>query len=67
MKQWPEHSVQGYLNRLPSYKLEFLWNTRYNTDSTILTPADYERILSLLRTRPDSQLFDCDPNETAPP
>ena len=57
MKQWPEYSVQGYLNRLPTYKLEFLWNTRNDTDSTILTPADYEQILSLLRTRPDSSLF----------
>ena len=59
MEQWPEHSVQGYLTRLPTYKLEFLLKGKGHPDpQCILLPEDYTLIESILRSRPDSDLFD---------
>ena len=55
MQQWPEHSVYGYLTRLPTYKLErILEEEHMSSDNSILTAEDYEFIRKILRERPDS-------------
>lgn len=59
MQQWPEHSLYGYLGRLPTYKLEILLDARHSDGAdTILLPNDYDRIERILRERPDSRLFE---------
>ena len=59
MEQWPEHSVQGYLTRLPTDKLEELLDKRENSQYA-LGPKDYELIEVILRSRPDSKLYGTD-------
>lgn len=58
MEQWPEHSIQAYLTRLPTYKLELVFDSqRCPNPNSVLQPEDYARILQILHTRPDSQYF----------
>ena len=58
MEKWPEHSIRGYLTRLPTDKLEQILDARYSRSAnTLLQPADYEWIEQLLRNRPDSRLY----------
>ena len=58
MEQWPEHSIQAYLTRLPTYKLELILDARNSKNAhSLLTETDYALILQILRTRPDSQYF----------
>ena len=58
MQKWPELSVYGYLMRLSTEKLELIWDAQYTADSdTALTPEDYTFIEQILRTRPDSKLY----------
>ena len=59
MEQWPEHSVQAYLTRLPTYKLELILDAENSASAhSLLTQEDYARILALLRARPDSRYFE---------
>ena len=58
MEHWPEHSLYSYLKRLPTEKLELIWDTRRApAANTILTAEDYRYIEKILRNRPDSKLF----------
>lgn len=55
MQQWPEHSLWGYLTRLPTYKLELILEARYLPHSnTVLTAEDYVFIENILRTREEN-------------
>lgn len=55
MQQWPEHSLRGYLTRLPTYKLELILKARNLPHSnTVLTAEDYAFIESILRTRKET-------------
>ena len=59
MQKWPEHSVYAYLMRLPTEKLELIWEAQYAPGSnTALIPEDYAFIEKLLRSRPDSKLYE---------
>ena len=57
MKQWMEHSIRGYLTRLPSYKLELILHGKRQSERSVLTEEDYRFIEDLLRDRRDSSLF----------
>ena len=58
MEQWPAHSVRGYLKRLPTYKLEWILETRcLPSANSLLTSDDYVFIEQILQMRPDSRLF----------
>ena len=58
MRQWPEHSVQSYLTKLPTYKLEILLDIKDLPQSNfVLHPEDYALIEMVLRNRPDSRFW----------
>ena len=58
MEQWPTHSIQAYLTRLPTCKLELVLDSQRCPDpNSVLQPEDYARILQILRNRPDSRYF----------
>ena len=57
-KQWPEHSLRGYLMRQPTYKLKLIWDARNTPNpNALLQPEDYAWIESILREREDSFLY----------
>ena len=59
MQQWPEHSLYGYLTRLPTYKLELILDAQDRPAvGSILQPEDYAFIRELLQSRPDSKQFE---------
>ena len=64
MEQLQDHSIRGYLTRLPTSTLEILWNTQWDPECHLaLLPEDYVWIERILQSRPDRSVF-TPPNET---